>query len=328
MTGGEADDETAALSSTARQHGGTSASKDGLGRTCKDLLCRTRSKRTKSCSRIFCSDFLAARAQALRFKTNFNLFIESENKLQKHYFIIISSCMLSYFVFALAFPLIFTNVGRVACSPASPMAVYGTYCAYILMSTFGEMAIISGMKRVVNAEQKSAVSCNRYVIAKWLQGQLANLCTFVHLCFIASAGDCFRTGADTVTAELDYLRGGFDKDLHRVDAAINKDNGTAMVKAVDPTAQARISNRALMVGLSSALALLAVPVVVGSHYRRVKYVWKSIKLQPTVHRLLPNAYRNSQLAWLCNLQAANVVLESISLSDYMLAYGGRVVAGK
>ena len=142
MTGGEADDETAALSSTARQHGGASASKDGLGRTCKDLLCRTRSKRTKSCSRIFCSDFLAARAQALRFKTNFNLFIESENKLQKHYFIIISSCMLSYFVFALAFPLIFTNVGRAVCSPTSSIAVYGAYCAYILVSTFGEMAII------------------------------------------------------------------------------------------------------------------------------------------------------------------------------------------
>ena len=196
------------------------------------------------------------------------------------------------------------------------------------MSTFGEMAIISGMKRVVNAEQKSAVSCNRYVIAKWLQGQLANLCTFVHLCFIASAVDCFRTGADTVTAELDYLRGAADHELHKVDAAMNKAAGTTMAKAVDPTAQERLSNRALMVGLSAALALLAVPVFVGSHYKRVKYVWKSIKLQPTVHRLLPNAYRNSQLAWLCNLQAANVVLESISLSDYMLAYGGRVVAGK
>jgi hypothetical protein len=183
------------------------------------------------------------------------------------------------------------------------------------------------MKRVVNSEQKSAISCNRYVIAKWLQGQLANLCTFVHLCFIASAVDCFRTGADTVTAELDYLRGEADHELHKVDAALNKAAGTAMAKsAVDPTA--KVSKRALMVGLSAALALLAVPVFLVSHYKRVKYVWKSIKLQPTVHRLLPNAYRNSQLAWLCNLQAANVVLESISLSDYMLAYGGPVVAGK
>jgi len=147
MTGGEADDETAALGSnklipTTSKHYGASASKDGLGRTCKDLLCRARSKRTKSCSNIFCSDFLAARAQALRFKTNFNLFIESEKKLQKHYFIIISACMLSYFFFALAFPLIFTNVGRVTCSPTSSIAVYGAYCIYILMSTFGEMAII------------------------------------------------------------------------------------------------------------------------------------------------------------------------------------------
>jgi len=192
------------------------------------------------------------------------------------------------------------------------------------------------MKRVVNAEQKSTVSCNRYVIAKWLQGQLANLCTFVHLCFIASAVDCFRTGADNFTAELDYLKSEADHEFkelqQKADAALYKAEYGTMAKTTpshydtDPTA--KVSKRALMVGLTSVLAVMAGIVLLASHYKRVKYVWKSIKLQPTVHRLLPNAYRNSQLAWLCNLQAANVVLESISLSDYMLAYGGPVVVGK
>ncbi len=128
-------------------------------------------------------------------------------------------------------------------------------------------------------------------------------------------------------AELEYLRGEVDYEVHKADAALNKAAGTTMAKAAtDPTP--KVSKRALMVGLSSVLALLAMPILLRGHYKRVKYVWKSMKLQSTVHRLLPNAYRNSQLAWLCNLQAANVVLESISLSDYMLAYGGRVVAGK
>ena len=83
------------------------------------------------------------------------------------------------------------------------------------------------MKRVVNAEQKSTISCNRYVIAKWLQGQLANLCTFVHLCFIASAAVCFRTGAETLAPELDYVRDGTDHAVHAAEAALDK--------VVDPT---------------------------------------------------------------------------------------------
>lgn len=44
--------------------------------------------------------------------------------------------------------------------------------------------------------------------------------------------------------------------------------------------------------------------------------------------MLPNAYRNTQLAWLCNFQAAAAALDSVSLSDYMIEYGGPVIPGK
>jgi hypothetical protein len=49
---------------------------------------------------------------------------------------------------------------------------------------------------------------------------------------------------------------------------------------------------------------------------------------PDLHKLLPNTQRNSEIAFLCNFQAVNVVLESVSLSGYILERGGPVVPGK
>lgn len=137
-----ADDEGDALTANTRQQRAPASSKKRLCRTCKDLCCRGRRKRTKSCTRMLCSDFLAARAQALRFKTNLKLFIESEQKLQKHSFMIICCCMLLYFGVALAFPMVYSNVGEVTCSPTQSPVVYGVYGAYVLISTFSEIAII------------------------------------------------------------------------------------------------------------------------------------------------------------------------------------------
>lgn len=53
-----------------------------------------------------------------------------------------------------------------------------------------------------------------------------------------------------------------------------------------------------------------------------------ISPQPHIHQIMPNTVRNSQLAWLCNFKMLAVVLESTSLSEYMIDLGGPVVPGK
>ena len=80
--------------------------------------------------------------------------------------------------------------------------------------------------------------------------------------------------------------------------------------------------------LSLLLAVITVIILVGSNVRRVRYIWFFLRAQPGVHKLLPHAFRNTQIAWLCNFQASAVVLESTSLSEYIIDNGGPVVAGK
>ena len=43
---------------------------------------------------------------------------------------------------------------------------------------------------------------------------------------------------------------------------------------------------------------------------------------------MPNTYRNIQLAWICNLYAIAIILESTSLSEYLIDYGSTIVPGK
>lgn len=80
--------------------------------------------------------------------------------------------------------------------------------------------------------------------------------------------------------------------------------------------------------VSILLAATAFLVLVDGQYRRAKLIGSFLRAQPSVHKLLPNAFRNTQLAWLCNLQAAAVVLESTSLSEYIIENGGPVIPGK
>jgi hypothetical protein len=43
---------------------------------------------------------------------------------------------------------------------------------------------------------------------------------------------------------------------------------------------------------------------------------------------MPFTYRNIQFAWLCNLFGVAVILESTSLSEFLIDYGSNVVPGK
>ena len=223
-----------------------------------------------------------------------------------------------YLALAILLPFIASTTGDVACSQVQAMAVYGTYCGYVAFSTLGEIGIIAGMRSILKSDSGSGTpSCNRYLHVKWLQGQLASLTTFIHIGFVASTVVCLYTGRDGV----DGLAAAADEGLHKLEANVDDAQGKQM-------AVVKVSTDALIEGLSSTLALIAAPLLLASHCRRVKYIWQFLWPQPEVHRLLPHTHRNSQLAWLCNFQAAACVLDSVSLSDYMLDFGGPVVAGK
>ena len=48
-----------------------------------------------------------------------------------------------------------------------------------------------------------------------------------------------------------------------------------------------------MGAISLALAVIAAIVLVGSNFRRARYIWCFLRAQPGVHKLLPHAFRNT-----------------------------------
>jgi hypothetical protein len=60
----------------------------------------------------------------------------------------------------------------------------------------------------------------------------------------------------------------------------------------------------------------------------VKLIWEYRSPHPEIHKIMPNTYRNIQLAWICNLYAIAIILESTSLSEYLIDYGSNIVPGK
>ena len=79
---------------------------------------------------------------------------------------------------------------------------------------------------------------------------------------------------------------------------------------------------------SVLLAIASLTTLVVSNLRRVKLIWEYRSPHPEIHKIMPNTYRNIQLAWICNLYAIAIILESTSLSEYLIDYGSNIVPGK
>jgi hypothetical protein len=177
----------------------------------------------------------------------------------------IVSSMLIYLALAILLPFISSTTGDITCSQVQTMAVYGTYCGYVAFSTLGEIGIIAGMRSILKKSDSGSgtPSCNRYLHVKWLQGQLASLATFIHVGFIASTIVCLYAGGDGVGGLVAEL----DEDIHKLEAKLDDAQG------LQHAAAAKVSTDAFIEGLSSALALIAAPLLLMSHCRRVKYIW-------------------------------------------------------
>lgn len=79
---------------------------------------------------------------------------------------------------------------------------------------------------------------------------------------------------------------------------------------------------------SIMLAIASLTTLVFSNLRRVKLIWEYRNPRPEIHKIMPNTYRNIQFAWICNLYVIAIILESTSLSEYLIDYGSNIVPGK
>lgn len=77
-----------------------------------------------------------------------------------------------------------------------------------------------------------------------------------------------------------------------------------------------------------AFTVCSLIAVVAGNARRALYIYRYVRAQPTVHKLMPNGFRNLQMAWVCNFWTAAVFLEASSLSDYMVRLGHPVEADR
>lgn len=162
-------------------------------RTCRLMCFRDPSKPKLTLTQIFCPTFLAARAQATRFKISWSLLVDSEKKIQMQIFVIVIAMMVLFFLLALVVPFVFAvmlskEVKSVADGSKMPLIpAFGAYGAFLALSTLAEGAIPALLRRTLGPETGAThVFCNRYLMTKWCQGQLANLATFTHVCFVAS----------------------------------------------------------------------------------------------------------------------------------------------
>ena len=103
---------------------------------------------------------------------------------------VLVASMLLYFVLGIILPFIFAVFVSSKSNEGSAMpliAVYGAYGGFIALSTLAEGGIHFKMRSVLRLESGIPhLICNRYLLMKWCQGQIANLDTFVHICFVAS----------------------------------------------------------------------------------------------------------------------------------------------
>ena len=105
---------------------------------------------------------------------------------------VLVALMLLFFVLGIIIPFIFavfvssgSNGSEGSTMPL--IAVYGAYGGFIALSTLAEGGIPGKLRSTLRPESGAThLICNRYLMIKWCQGQIANLDTFVHICFVAS----------------------------------------------------------------------------------------------------------------------------------------------
>jgi hypothetical protein len=134
------------------------------------------------------------------------LLAAAERATQIHFFVVFLVSMFLFLVLGIITPFAVPAPNEDECSTMSSITVYGAYGGFMALSTLAEGVIHGTLRSVLRPESGAAdLSCNRYLLMKWWQGQLANLDTFVHVCFVASVVACLQD--DSYGEDGSLLRG-------------------------------------------------------------------------------------------------------------------------
>ena len=113
--------------------------------------------------------------------------------------------MLFFLVVGVLMPLLQRN-DRERCQPLLPIEVYACYIAFMFFSGALEIRIYKILSAILYPNDLQNAKCNSYLIAKGIQGQLANLSTFVHIGFCAHIIACNKNHAHSLEEELEGIR--------------------------------------------------------------------------------------------------------------------------
>jgi hypothetical protein len=171
---------------------------------CRKICYRDKSKAKKACIQLWCPSFFVARSCANKFKMSFEVLQSSESTIQVTIFWTIIAQLAATLTLGILLPfLLRREAGQ--CKPMMSIPVYGAFVGFMILGTIFEVCIHQRLKSSLCHCGVHRVLCNSYVIAKWLQGQLANLGTFMHVCFCAHIVACHVGHQDTIHEELDAL---------------------------------------------------------------------------------------------------------------------------
>ena len=96
-----------------------------------------------------------------------------------------------------ALPFLAAFLLEPVCSSVSPLYVYAAYAGFIVFSSSVELGVLITLKKALVVKGKeNALPFNRYLLAKWCQGQLSSFVTFMHFCFNASALICLKQSGE------------------------------------------------------------------------------------------------------------------------------------
>jgi hypothetical protein len=166
------------------------------------LYLRDKTKPRASCDKIFCSNFLKARLHLLRFKVSWDYLVDVEQNTAPKIFVILALMIIIFTSVAMILPFLASFLGKEECSSVSPLYVYAAYGGFIIVSTAVECGILMILRKAMTFDGQKMLPLNRYLFAKWFQGQFANLVYFLHFCYVSAALMCLQEsgGAEASSA--------------------------------------------------------------------------------------------------------------------------------
>lgn len=190
-------------------------------RACRLLCFASPNKPRKACAEIFCPTYLAARREAARFKTSWSVISEGERTTHSLFFAILISYLLLYLFISFLVP--FSSYSpilnaRGGCEGTSSFTVYGAYAGLFTLATSFEAYMQLRLARLFKDGKHTASgpACSRFVFTAWLQGQIASLDTYAHVCFAAACMSCAQNESEEtarLAEEKDTLQNLYDQSL-------------------------------------------------------------------------------------------------------------------